>query len=241
MPTTPTVQLSRNFLTYSELMFNALDPVQIASFNLYQKDDPFAAFVPGDLLANIPNIPGGSDISYAEKVLPSVKTNRTHKIYYRVPKQEDLTWHYKLVPVDHRGAETQLLTDIVARTILSFEETNNYFGVQGPSRSTAYQTATVTIPDTVTSWLSPFVYDFIARHGRPGFRLRFRAIDDTDVFLKLNNRNNLPIAVPLKTDDFTWDDLYDESYGGIWIHRLLFINESGGDVDVEIDYSHGLQ
>lgn len=241
------IELSANWPFQTELMWNDDDPTQVVRYLLHRSNQPGGAFAQ---IASVPNVPGsGQDKS---NMVGGGRFGRhPRKIYTKVDKPlyagdpEDLTWHYKLQRVDRLGnilTEDAVLANIVPRTILSFEETHSYYGVQGPSRSTMHEPVILTIPDTASSWLpgTVFVYDMILRHGRPAFRIRFRA-SGADVAMKLNNRNNLSQPVPVKVDDYTWDNVYDESYGGVWVHRLLFENTSGVARTVELDFSHGLQ
>lgn len=235
------IELSRNFPKATELMWNAEDAVAVSGFLLHRAAQPGAAYT--QLGPRIPNIPGGTLNTRADMVLGGNLNLRPHKIHHQVEKDPDLTWYYKIQRVLRNGSihpDDTPLADLTPRTILSFEETHDYFGVQGPSRTVEHKRLTVTVPNGSTFAGTPFVYDFINLHGRPAFRIRFRAIDP-DCLMKTNNVNNLPITIPVKTDDFTWDDLYDESYGGVWLQRLLFENTTGGDIDVDLDYSHGVQ
>lgn len=245
------VELGANWQYKHQLMWSDDDPALVDNYLLHRAPDPVAG--PFTQIARIPNRPGsGQDKS---NMCGGGRYGRhPRKIYYTVDKpiqtppgyQEDLTWHY-ILQREKKGVvltEDSVIADIIPRTILSFEETHSYFGVQGPSFATAHRTLEITIPAAATTWwplaASSYVYDILLRHGRPGLRVRFRA-DGDKVQLKLNNRNNLPQDVPVKVDDYTWDNVYEESYGGVWIYRLLFINTAGVDRTVELDYSHGLQ
>lgn len=236
------IEMSQNFPLETELMWNAEQNIAITHFLLSRSIQPTGSpWVQVGTL--IPNLPGGTLQTRAQMVNGGTNAGRPNKIVHKVPKDPDYTWYYKIQRVLKNGTvfpADATMADIVPRTILSFEETHDYFGVQGPSRTTEHKYVKVEIPDGSLFSGAPFVFDFLLRHGRPAFRLRFRG-EAADLLMRTNNIQNTSVPIPAWVDEYTWATLYDESYGGVWLTRIIIENDTGGDLDLEIDYSHGVQ
>ena len=280
MPPPITLEVDQMHRREVRLMWDAEDPALngTRSWDLHFADDPAG---PYSLLMRVPNYPdagvaGGS--MCGSFFSADTWAHRPRKIRRTIQKTEDppathregfdgdLTYHLKLQRVGSTGAPIALdavLADLVPRTVQSYEDVlhNPGYRLLAPPIGSFHRRVAVTVPPQANfaDLASVFVYDVVGRHGVPCADLRFRA-GDAGVRMKVNNRNNLPIAICAEAgvaasgtagyalDDYgaaecftaapcgsNWDEL-SERTAKVSVYRLLFENCAGFPIDVEHGY-----
>jgi hypothetical protein len=204
----------------------------VAYFYLYRGDRPTLPYSAANLIARIPNTPGGNWIGRGGvanfNLSSGVIIQEVDKAKRILGGREvqDLTYYYFLTFVDKAGNEWPAFADwnlSDLRKVNSYEETSAVYprkfltGRQFRDKRT--------IPTATTFIGTPELIEVVKSAGFPGNPVQIST--DTDIIIILNNLNNEQIAV-------SGGSTYIVERDSAEIFRVFVENTSGGDAEVEI-------
>lgn len=234
------VEASQNGPTFNELMWAHITPDddRVDSYIINRSDQPGGTYA---AIGRAPNYP--HRMSSAQLGQIGISGSQLGKCYFRdmKPDAEDLTWYYKVQRVDWKGIvhpDDITLSDLIPRTIPSFEETHGGYPVNLFSLPTQEYVDSFVVATGTTFAAGDAVFDIIRRFGQPASTIEMTATAAHATFLfAANNRNNNRIALPASAVDRP----YRLGPGNVWTYRLLFENGSGGPITVALKMIVGVQ
>lgn len=237
------IELDHNGAAYNQLMWPYQPPpadpeavprpFRVEAFLLYRADQVNGTYTAVARVNNTPYRSSGGPMMMVTSLLGKVH-------HYDVkPGNEDLTWYYKIQRIDRFGnvhPDDATVDDLPPRTVLSFEETVGGYPLRQLGAPAHEHVRTITVLDGATLDGGEAVADFVQWHGQAASSVTLTPAGG-GLVMAVNNRNNhrhTLAASSLKIPDRELAPVSTHLY------RLIFANDTGGDIDVELKYVVGV-